>query len=215
MQKNILRFGILAATLLSVLVACAHAGAQPQAQPQRPPDAAPPQGPAETTATDRASGLTLTCEVYCSPTKLRTANARLRWELAPGSALSATGDENLAGAEQRLEATVFKNGFEKNLFVSLPVVQPNSDQLAAPRVSPQQRGLRAFQIRLVDVARPQTTDRFADGTDEIIAEIENLEPGMRYTWRVAIESAAADFVSQTVSCQAPVCPADMVRENQR
>jgi hypothetical protein len=209
MQRNVLRFGILAAALLNVLIACTHAGAQPQ----KPSDAAP-QRPAETATPDKASGLTLTCEVYCSPTKLRTANARIRWQVAPSSDLAAAGADNLARAEQRLEATVFKNGFEKDLFISLPVVQPNSDQLAAPRVSSRQRGLRAFQIRLADVARPQSMDRLAAGTDEVVAEIENLEPGMKYTWRVAIDTAARDFVSQTVTCQAPVCPADMVREDQ-
>jgi len=43
------------------------------------------------------------------------------------------------------------------------------------------------------------------------AVIENLEPGVNYTWRVAIETAAGRIVSAPITCEAPVCPADIVR----
>lgn len=208
MQRNLLRAVFFSAALLSVSIACTYAGAQP------PSPSGTIQPPVETAAPDKASGLTLTCEVFCSPTRLRTANARIRWQIAPGSALAAAGTENLARAVQRLEATVFKNGFEKNLFVSLPVVEPNTERLSQPRISSGQERLRAFQIRVAEVRAPRDTSRFAAGSEEVVAVVENLEPGVNYTWRLAVDTAAGDFTSQTVRCQAPVCPADFVREDQ-
>lgn len=56
--------------------------------------------------------------MYCSPTKHLTANARLRWRPVPGPALDAVGGGALAAAGQRLETTVYKNGFDKDLYMS-------------------------------------------------------------------------------------------------
>lgn len=154
------------------------------------------------------------CEVYCSETKLRTANARIRWKLVPGPALDAARGQNLSAAEQRLETTVFKDGFAKDLYVGLPVSQ-SGDERAMPSAALARQGkstLRAYQIRIVDFERPKSAELFAAGTEETVAVIENLEPGMNYTWRLVIETGATDLVSPVVRCRAPICPADMVRE---
>ena len=42
------------------------------------------------------------------------------------------------------------------------------------------------------------------------AVVENLEPGVNYTWRIAINTPAGRIVSRPTTCQAHVCPADLV-----
>jgi hypothetical protein len=202
--------------LLVLLAACSSAGAGPGPQIV----GIPPGG--TTTATqaspeqEAAAGVALICEVYCSETKLRTANARIRWKLVPGPALDAAKAANLSRAEQRLETTVYKNGFAKDLYVSLPVSQAGYER-AVPSSALAKQGqgtLRAYQIRIVDIERPKSTELFAAGSEETLAVVENLEPGMNYTWRLVIQTDADQVASPTVTCQAPVCPADMVRERE-
>lgn len=207
-----LPIGILASTLLALLVACSTAGASPQAV-GIPISSAPvvTEAPPEQAA---AAGLTLVCEVYCSETKLRTANARLRWKLVPGPALEAAKSADLSAAAQRLETTVFRDGFAKDLYVSLPVSRAG-DESAVPSSGLARQGkstLRAYQIRIVDIQQPKSRELFTAGTAETVAVVENLEPGLIYTWRLVLEPDAARLVSPEVACEAPVCPADMVRE---
>ncbi|MCL4814322.1 MAG: hypothetical protein KJ061_17685 [Vicinamibacteraceae bacterium] len=150
------------------------------------------------------SGLTITCEVFCSETKLRTANARIRWHVTrPGGPEAAT----LATAKQSLQTTVFHQGFEKNLYVTLPVggATPGRPVEAAGQAQAQ-RPLRAFQIALIETEKPRPTEA---GTTEMGVVVENLEPGMMYTWRVVAEAAGGRLTTPTVTCEAPVCPADM------
>lgn len=210
--------GTLATTLLVLLVACSSAGAGPQTGgvPAGSPQTATPPAPEREAA---AAGLVLTCEVYCSETKLRTANARLRWRLVPGGTLDAARAGALSTAEQRLQTTVFKNGFEKDLYVSLPVSQRDAagyeNAVPSGALARQGRGVqRAYQIRVIEVARPRSADQFAAGAEETAAVIENLEPGMNYTWRLVIEADSDNLVSPAVRCRAPICPADMVREEE-
>jgi hypothetical protein len=42
------------------------------------------------------------------------------------------------------------------------------------------------------------------------AVVEDLEPGVNYTWRIAIDTASGRIVSAPATLQAMVCPADMV-----
>ena len=209
-----LRIGALAAPLLILLLACRSAGADPQTVGiptggTKTITQAPPEQEA-------AAGIALICEVYCSETKLRTANARIRWKLVPGPALDAAKARTLPAAEQRLETTVYKNGFDKDLYLILPMSQTGYERAApSDALSKQGQGrLRAYQIRIIDVERPKSTELFATGAAETAAVIENLEPGVSYTWRLVIQTDAGKVVSPAVTCQAPVCPADMVRERE-
>jgi hypothetical protein len=184
-------------TLLGVVAAYmgidAHTTAQPPAQ----------QIPRVET------GLTVACEVFCSTTKLRTSNARVRWNISK-AALDAHRITTLASARQTLEATVYKNGFDKGLLVSFPIGAATPARAVAPQIAqPAQARLRAFQIQLISI-EPPAAQAGAAG-DQMTAVIENLEPGVNYTWRVAIETAAGRIVSAPITCEAPVCPADIVR----
>jgi hypothetical protein len=198
--------GLLLPPLL--LLGCASASGQPTPTPDRrtPAGAGVPEVTEE--PADRAeSGLALTCEVFCSPTKLRTSNARICWNLPP-SAFEGRSPETIG---QSLQTTVFKNGFEKGLFVTLPVTATTRERPITPIPAPKQGRLRAYQIQIIDIERRKSAQLPAGGAGVCVV-IEGLEPGVNYTWRIQADTAAGKVVSPSVRCQAQVCPADLVRE---
>ena len=157
--------------------------------------------------------LTLTAEGFCSETRLRTSNVRITWRAGAGAL--GTGVASLTGATQRLETTVFKNGFNRGLYVALPIGVAGADQpiaAIAPTTAVQQAPpatRRAYQIRLIEVNAARVAVA-ADGASEMDAVVENLEPGLNYLWRMAIDAAAGRIVSPSVTVRALVCPADLV-----
>lgn len=172
-----------------------------------------PQGATEEATQAAAPPVSLTCEVFCSETKLRTANAWIRWTLGPAPALEAAGLADAAQAPQRLETTVFRDGFKQDdLYLRLPVAGPGVEALTEAPASK----LRAYQLSIISREEPEALAAVAGelpaGTSAVI---EGLEPGVNYTWRLVIETGDGEFVSETVTCQAPVCPADMQGEGSR
>ena len=157
------------------------------------------------------AGFTITCEVFCSATKLRTGSARIRWHASRGGPVA----QALGGtARQAVETTVFYQGFEKNLYATLPIGPVGARAVPAAAAAAQGRQgqpLRAFNLQIV-AAEPRAAGAPPSGEPaETGIVIEGLEPGASYTWRVVID-AAGRMVSPTVTCEAPVCPADMVDE---
>ncbi len=186
-----------------LLLGCASASGQPTPTPAGAGVPEVTERPGERAE----SGLALTCEVFCSPTKLRTSNARICWNLPP-SAFEGRSPET---AEQNLQTTVFKKGFEKGLFVTLPVTAATRERPITPILAPKQARLRAYQIQIIDIERRKSAHLPAGGA-EVCAVIEGLEPNVNYTWRIQVGTAAGRVVSPSVRCQAQVCPADLVRE---
>jgi hypothetical protein len=201
MHKFTRRRGPLAAVLSGGLLACAGLLAQPVTPPS------PPAG-------EGASGIRLSCEVFCSETKLRTANARIRWTLAaPAGGPRALGLGEVANAAQRLETTVFKDGFEKGLYASFPTLEPGRRMEAAPTARSAMPTLRAYELEVIEVEQSSGVRALAAGGDlEGSTVVEGLEPGMSYTWRIVLETAGGRLVSGALTCQAPVCPADLREE---
>lgn len=152
--------------------------------------------------------LTITVEMFCSDTKLRTSNARIRWSM-PKAALDASGLASFAGAKQSLETTVYKNGFDKGLLVFFPVSPATPDRPVVPQAQTRQPPVRAFQISLIEVEQPRTA-LSPNAAIEMGAVFEGLEPGVNYTWRIAIDTGTGRIVSPSVTSQAWVCPADLV-----
>jgi hypothetical protein len=150
--------------------------------------------------------LVVNVEDFCSPTKLRTSNARIRWSM-PSDVLAAAQVSSLSSARQSLEATVFHRGFEKGLFVSIPMTQATPDSPIAARAPGKTSKLRAFQFFLIQVEQPKAA---AQNSTEMAAVVEGLEPGVDYTWRIAIETDSGRLVSVPATSEAVVCPADMV-----
>ena len=196
----------LAVLATACLAACYTSGVVADAQP--PADSSPAQLPAETSRAASPSGLTLTCEVFCSQTKARTGNARLRWTM-PAAARAQSRIASLASAKQTLELSVYGPEFEAGLFAILPVSQPVIGRSVAALAQGKPPTLRAYQVRLLQIERP--TDVSADAAGEMTVVVEDLEPGLNYSWRVAIEAPDGRLVSVPVTCQAPTCPADFIR----
>jgi hypothetical protein len=165
------------------------------------PDLTAQAPPKIETASDEA-GLTISCEVFCSDTRIRTGSARIRWRLTKGGPEAA----RLASATPSLQATVFYQGFEKDLYVTLPAAGGRATPAAAQ--ARQARPLRAFEIQIAATERP----RSEAGTPEAGVVVENLEPGANYSWRVAVDTAGGRLVSPVVTCEAPVCPFDEAAE---
>ena len=175
------------------------------------------QSPQDAARSESESGLVLSADVFCAEGKLRTASVRLHWTLAPG-ARAAAGAAALATATSSLDTTVYPGGFEKGLFVTLrlPRSTPARPILPVAAANAQARppaAVRAYQIQLVQVDATRAAVAGPDG-GEITAVVENLEPGMNYTWRLTIETGAGRLVSTPVTIQAPTCPADMLDERE-
>lgn len=159
-------------------------------------------------------GLSLSAEVFCSETKLRTASVRVKWGLTP-AASDAIKTASLASAKQTLDTTVYAQGFEKGLYASLSIPTGGvvrdavAATVVATQATPARETPRAFQIRLVETrtASPGVSDAVNGGLEAVV---EDLEPGVNYTWRLTIEAGAGKLVSSPLTIQAPVCPADMI-----
>ncbi len=195
MRSYLPKFGVLVIALMVLGFAPRTAALVEQAQAQRAPQV--------------ESRMTVSVETFCSETKLRTSNARIRWSVPP-AALTASGIASLAAARQSLEATVYKNGFDKGLLVTLPIGTATAERPVVPQAQGRQPLPRAFQLRLIQVEQPRA-DAAAGTPGEMTAVVENLEPGVNYTWRIAIDAASGRIVSPSATSQARVCPADMVQ----
>ena len=187
------------------VAACFSSGVVAVSQP--PADTSPAQLPAETSRAASPSGLTLTCEMFCSQTKLRTGNARLRWTMAAADR-AQNRVLSLSTAKQTLELSVYGPEFEKDLVATLPISSPTARGVPAIAQG-KPPALRAYQVRLLEIERP--AGREVDAAGEMTVVIEDLEAGMNYSWRVVIEAPDGRLVSVPVTCQAPTCPADLIR----
>ena len=115
---------------------------------------------------------------------------------------------SLSTAKQILEFSVFGPEFEKDLVATLPISSPIARGVPAIAQG-KPAALRAYQVRLLEIERP--AGREVDAAGEMTVVIEDLEPGMNYSWRVVIEAPDGRLVSVPVTCQAPTCPADFIR----
>lgn len=199
----------LAALFCALLLACSSAPVVAQTPGGIPTSTAPvvTELPDDEAA---ASGLNLICEVYCSETDPGTVVARLRWSPIAGVASESSGGRTVA-APREVQTTVFKDGFAKDLYLSLPLTSAVGQAGVASAPGRDGSSLRAFELRLTEVEGSLTAQGAVGAGGETIAVIENLEPGITYTWRLAGE---AGDTSPAVSCQAPVCPVDLVRADE-
>ena len=194
MRSSLFPFGVLtlAASILGLAPDSVALADQAQQQP----------------ASRLESRMTLSIETFCSETRLRTSNARIRWSI-PRAVLDAAGIAGVGAARQSLEATVYKNGFEKGLLVALPIGTATVDRPVVPLAQGRPQQPRAFQLRLIEFAQPRV--EAAAAAPEMTAVVENLEPGVNYTWRIAIDTTTGRMVTPSATAQARVCPADMAQ----
>lgn len=143
------------------------------------------------TADEQSAG-DLNVEVFCSPTKIRTSVARLTW-VNPDSA-----------QQQRIDVAVYKQGFEEGFFGTLSPIKPQGKFLAPELKEPELNALAP----VLDLAIVEAT--YDEERAEMSLDIEGLEPGLIYHWRVVTLTDEGWVSGNIASVEAPVCVADML-----
>jgi hypothetical protein len=163
----------------------------------------------------RNAGFVLHCAVHCHEEKLRTGVATITWVAPQGRAGAAA--LTAGGAEApKIDVTVFADGFAQGRYVTFD--RFSGDTRPAPAtlstgLREERRDLRAFDLRVGAAAAGAEATRAlprgfvaASDTESVSVEIENVEPGVLYTFRLRPPGSDASLV---VACEAPVCPADL------
>ena len=131
----------------------------------------------------------LRVEAGCSETDLRIVIAGVTWR----------GNRDRAAA-QRIDVTVFKDGFERGLFATVPAERGGKFEPGPGLVRMERGAGRPFELLAVP--------RQGDSKDAISMEIRSLEPGVLYRWRVVTRTEKGLVPSPVVNVQAPVCIGD-------
>ena len=135
------------------------------------------------------SSASLSCEVFCSDTRLGVSVAELTF----------SGAASLG--QLALEVTVYKNGFQIGRFARIsPIRQGQRFEIIRP---PGETGSApGFDTLAVTAVRVQTG---AGGL--VTVRVEGLDAGLNYFWRVRPADGSGAGTEITV-CQAVECPVD-------
>jgi hypothetical protein len=141
-------------------------------------------------ALSQAPRIHLSCETGCSENLIRVGYVKLSWE-----------GWMVRPQESNIELTVYPEGFERGYFATFAPLVADPEILPAPS-SEEIEHFRAFHIRLVEVF-------YADNEEFITGVvIERLEVNLDYRLRLNVRTEDGWLQSNTVVCQALVCPGD-------
>jgi len=135
------------------------------------------------------SSTSLSCEVFCSDTRIGVSVAELTFS---GDAASLS--------QLALEVTVYKNGFATGRLATaspirggqrFEIIRPPGEQGSAP----------GFDSLILTAVRLQTDHGL------VTARVEGLDAGLNYFWRVRPAGGSGTGTETTV-CQATDCPVD-------
>lgn len=130
----------------------------------------------------------LLVDAFCSPDRIRTAVAQVSWRASVEEA-----------EIQELDVTIFKTGFEKDVYGSLSPLKPDSRLRLTDSAQEQ-------EATLGGIIRLEVTGADYDRENNlVILEISDLEPGLNYFWRLRVDG---ETISKPVVIEAPVCVAD-------
>ncbi|MGI9263956.1 MAG: hypothetical protein ACR2QU_03435 [Gammaproteobacteria bacterium] len=135
--------------------------------------------------------------------------------LDPAEAEAAgTGD----GIWQRIDVTVYKQGFDKDLYATTSVSRRDSDkdmtrietrEFERAYASDPEMQKRAFENvgQTMDLSVADL-DPVKDKADPFAVHVEGLTGGVNYYWRVLSSTNEGWVSSEVIRCQAQVCPVD-------
>jgi hypothetical protein len=135
------------------------------------------------------SSTSLSCEVFCSDTRIGVSVAELTFSGDAGSL-----------SQLALEVTVYKNGFAIGRLARVSpirggqkfeVIRPPGEVGSAP-------GFDTLALTAV---------RFQTDRGLVTARVEGLDAGLNYFWRVR-PAGGSGTLTETTVCQAPDCPVD-------
>ena len=138
----------------------------------------------------------LSVEVGCAEDDPRTGFADIGWSARPDLL-----------ERQRLDVTIYKDGFERGYFVVLPLGRTDDGFLhARPGQEMQEQPYgRALRLRVTDVGRPERQAA-------VSVRVEGLDAGLEYFWRVLTRTETGWVPSPIVRRSAPTCVADYQRQ---
>ena len=138
--------------------------------------------------TDTAAVGAPTIETFCSRTRQRVGGVRISWNLKRGSLESPT-----------LDFTVYKDGFGLGLFGTVRADGHDTTATLTPLLRQNDAHLGPFTVVVVGGRAERLTG---------MLQIESLDPGMNYYWRLRANAAGRWLAGQTVGIQARTCPSD-------
>ena len=155
------------------------------------------------------------CAAYCSSIRPGVSYLEVRWRIAAQRLTDAELREQVG--KQKLDVTVYANGYDEGNFVRLDAVRPKalfrSMADGSARAGRRGRPLPGLnKLRLSDIST-RVTRPAADtmrlpitpaGPEWVVVRLEGVAPGMEYTFRVPGRQAIA-------TCAAVVCPVDSPR----
>jgi hypothetical protein len=113
--------------------------------------------------------------------------------------LTWPGDRGQASA-QRVECTIFKDGFERDQYAWV-LADKGGKFESAPGLNKMERERgRAFDLVAEPLPEPQK--------GYLAMSVKHLEPGILYRWRVATKGEKEWVPGRVVNREAPVCVAD-------
>lgn len=144
---------------------------------------------------DTSAARNFWADAFCSETKLRTGVVLLSWK----------ADEN-SFDNQRLDVTIYKKGFDKNLYTSLWPLETGQEFQTSSQVKlsdrPSNQALY-LNVNKIDVDKKKRS---------ISVELEGLEAGLNYYWRVLTLNEKGWVLGGIIRTEAPICPADIIEE---
>jgi len=148
---------------------------------------------------DRASPQVRSFQVEygCSRANPRTVVATLTWE----------AEEPVTRNRQRLDATVYKDGFESQRFVALGIGAPETGFLhARPETVMDTQPYRNTLSLRIDSLQVQPE------AGAVRLRVAELNPQTNYFWRVLTLSDEGWRPSETIRKSSPTCVADMMEQ---
>lgn len=135
------------------------------------------------------SSTSLSCEVFCSDTRIGVSVAELTFSDDAGSL-----------SQLALEVTVYKNGFAIGRLARISPIR-EGQQFEIIRPPGEMGSAPGFDTLVV------TAVRFQTGAGLVTVRVEGLDPGLNYIWRVRPTGGSGTGTETTV-CQAVECPID-------
>lgn len=105
----------------------------------------------------------------------------------------------------RLDVSVFKNGFEQNLYGTIwPIHEGSKSRMVDPGKFRGQAALTALDLKMLNISRKQ------EKSNNLSVTLTGLEPGINYYWRVLKRDRRGWIGSEVIRIKAPVCPVDYI-----
>ena len=164
----------------------------------------------------------LQCQTYCNSTVQGISKARLTWK-PPRSYLDPKLSTSAGMADvvrQRVDVSVYKQGFEKNIYAMTSIYRRESEKgmnviksrtfqpiyVTDPKSQPAafENVGQTMNLSVADIAPAEAR------SDAFEIHVEGLAGGVNYFWRVLSLTNDGWVPSDVIRCQALVCPVDNV-----